>query len=103
MLREGEGVAARVLKSLDVDVDRCRNEILSELDPNFASTEEKESSVVGGEGDEPDEKGKDVKTPALKAFGRTLLNWPKKESLIRLWVVHLKYAGLPNALPPYQE
>ena len=37
LLREGEGVAARVLKSLDVDVDRCRNEILSELDPNFSS------------------------------------------------------------------
>ena len=31
-----------------MDVDRCRNEILSELDPNFASSEEKESSVVAG-------------------------------------------------------
>ena len=70
LLREGEGVAARVLKSLDVDVDRCRNEILSELDPNFASNEETESSVVGG--GEPDDKGKDLKTPALKAFGRDL-------------------------------
>ena len=39
LLREGEGVAARVLKSLDVDVERCRNEILSELDPNFSSTD----------------------------------------------------------------
>jgi ATP-dependent Clp protease ATP-binding subunit ClpC len=29
LLREGEGVAARVLKSLDVDIERCRNEILS--------------------------------------------------------------------------
>ena len=28
LLREGEGVAARVLKSLDIDVERCRNEIL---------------------------------------------------------------------------
>ena len=88
LLREGEGVAARVLKSLDVDADRCRNEILSELD---------QLCINGGEnlryrrgGDEPDEKGKDVKTPALKLLGVTLLNWPKKESLIRLWVVHLK-------------
>ena len=70
LLREGEGVAARVLKSLDIDVDRCRNEILSELDPNFSSSEETESSVVGGV--ESEEKGKDVKTPALKAFGRDL-------------------------------
>jgi ATP-dependent Clp protease ATP-binding subunit ClpC len=81
LLREGEGVAARVLKSLDVDVDRCRNEILSELDPNFASSEEKESSVVGGDGDEPEEKGKDVKTPALKAFGRDLTDLAKKGEL----------------------
>jgi len=76
LLREGEGVAARVLKSLDVDVDRCRNEILSELDPNFASNEEAESSVVGG--GEPEEKGKDVKTPALKAFGRDLTELARK-------------------------
>ena len=81
LLREGEGVAARVLKSLDVDVDRCRNEILSELDPNFASSEEKESSVVGGDADEPEEKGKDVKTPALKAFGRDLTELAKKGDL----------------------
>ena len=71
LLREGEGVAARVLKSLDVDVERCRNEILSELDPNFSSTEESEASVAGGSSSE-EKSGKDHKTPALKAFGRDL-------------------------------
>ena len=76
LLREGEGVAARVLKSLDVDVDRCRNEILSELDPNFSSSEETEASVAGNLG--TDEKGKDMKTPALKAFGRDLTEIAKK-------------------------
>ena len=35
LLREGEGVAARVLKNLEVDIERTRNEILKELDPNF--------------------------------------------------------------------
>ena len=35
LLREGEGVAARVLKNLDIDIDQCRDEILHELDPNF--------------------------------------------------------------------
>src|SRR5476649_2945462 len=35
LLREGEGVAARVLKSLDVDIERARQEILRELDPQF--------------------------------------------------------------------
>src|SRR4026208_2222558 len=36
LLREGDGVAARVLKNLDVDVDLTRTEILRELDPNFS-------------------------------------------------------------------
>jgi hypothetical protein len=35
LLIEGDGVAARVLKNLDVDVEKTRNEILKELDPNF--------------------------------------------------------------------
>ena len=63
------------MKSLDVDVERCRNEILSELDPNFASTEEEEPSVVGAE---TEEKSKEVKTPALKAFGRDLTEIARK-------------------------
>src|SRR5258707_5495525 len=37
LLREGEGVAARVLKNLDVDIEQTRQEILKELDPNFAA------------------------------------------------------------------
>ncbi len=78
LLREGEGVAARVLKSLDVDIERCRNEILAELDPNF-SGEPEESAVTGGSS-EPTER-KDVKTPALKAFGRDLTDLAKKGEL----------------------
>ena len=69
LLREGEGVAARVLKSLDVDIERCRNEILSELDPNF--TGEQEEAAASGGGGSPEDR-KDSKTPALKAFGRDL-------------------------------
>src|SRR6185369_14930909 len=37
LLREGEGVAARVLKALNIDIERTRQEILKELDPQFAS------------------------------------------------------------------
>src|SRR5436189_5421784 len=36
LLREGDGVAARVLLNLDVDIEQTRQEILKELDPNFA-------------------------------------------------------------------
>jgi len=40
LLREGDGVAARVLQNLGVDVARTRQEILKELDPNFPGTVE---------------------------------------------------------------
>lgn len=80
LLREGEGVAARVLKSLDVDIERCRNEILAELDPNFSGESEEEESAVTGAGVEPGDK-KDVKTPALKAFGRDLTELARKGDL----------------------
>jgi len=79
LLREGEGVAARVLKSLDVDIERCRNEILSELDPNFSG--ESEDTPLGGPqpagASGPGEDKKEVKTPALKAFGRDLTELAK--------------------------
>jgi ATP-dependent Clp protease ATP-binding subunit ClpA len=35
ILRDGEGLAARALKNLGVDLERTRNEVLKELDPNF--------------------------------------------------------------------
>ena len=74
LLREGEGVAARVLKSLDVDLARTRNEILKELDPNFAPPESQAESPQ--EGDK-----KDVRAPALRAFGRDLTELAKKDEL----------------------
>ena len=40
LLREGDGVAARVLQILKVDVEVTRREILKELDPNFAGSYE---------------------------------------------------------------
>jgi ATP-dependent Clp protease ATP-binding subunit ClpC len=83
LLREGEGVAARVLKRLDVDIQRTRNEILAEIDPNFSpddqDEDEDDDDVEDGDGPFEDEgqpanAGSEVKskTPALKAFGRDL-------------------------------
>ena len=74
LLREGDGVAAKVLKNLDVDIEQCRQEILKELDPNFTGEEpavppEASSGEKAAAG--PEKKG-EVKTPALKAFGRDL-------------------------------
>ncbi|MDQ6809257.1 MAG: ATP-dependent Clp protease ATP-binding subunit, partial [Verrucomicrobiota bacterium] len=78
LLREGEGVAARVLKSLEVDIERTRNEILKELDPNFTPPESEQENG-GGAGEQTSKK--DVKTPALRAFGRDLTELAKKGEL----------------------
>ena len=75
LLREGEGVAARVLKNLDVDIEQARQEILKELDPNFNSQEEQ---PAGESGDKPADKKGETKTPALKAFGRDLTEIARK-------------------------
>ncbi|MFZ9838522.1 MAG: ATP-dependent Clp protease ATP-binding subunit [Opitutaceae bacterium] len=86
LLREGEGVAARVLKSLEIDIERTRNEILRELDPQFSGGQSGEGGEPGEEaaaggsqrpGAQPEEK-KEVKTPALKAFGRDLTELARK-------------------------
>ena len=81
LLREGEGVAARVLKNLNVDIERTRNEILKELDPNFANNnaEEEESEF-----DDPLSRvssKKDGKSPALRAFGRDLTELARQGEL----------------------
>ncbi|BDS07519.1 negative regulator of genetic competence ClpC/MecB [Oceaniferula spumae] len=84
LLREGEGVAARVLSSLEVDINQTRQEILAEIDPNFSPEDmEDEFEEFEDENDEPDEmegEGK-TKTPALKAFGRDLTKLAEKDKL----------------------
>jgi ATP-dependent Clp protease ATP-binding subunit ClpC len=87
LLREGDGIAAQVLRDLDVDIEQTRQEILKELDPNFAA---EESSIpeagagAPGAGEKtaagPEKKG-DVKTPALKAFGRDLTEIARKAEM----------------------
>src|SRR5207248_1242140 len=77
LLREGEGVAARVLKSLEIDIERTRNEILKELDPNFTPPEgeggETARTASGGK--------KEVKRTALCALGSELTDLAKKSEL----------------------
>jgi ATP-dependent Clp protease ATP-binding subunit ClpC len=90
LLREGEGVAAQVLRSLEVDVERTRNEILKELDPNFTpgsmdddapdfSDSSRGREGRDGKGEEREGRGegsggsrRDSRNGALKAFGRDL-------------------------------
>jgi ATP-dependent Clp protease ATP-binding subunit ClpC len=65
LLKEGEGVAANILRNLNVDANTVRNEVLKHLDPNFIPSDGKEEGSAAN-GDQED------KTPALRAFGRDL-------------------------------
>ena len=99
MLREGEGVAARVLESLGVSIDAAIKAVREELDvddapggdefPNEVHDEDPDAGGDGEGGDDPDElptrRGgpageeprrpgatRNHRTPALDAFGRDL-------------------------------
>ena len=85
LLREGEGMAARVLTSLNVDLQTTRNEVLAEIDPNFAPEESDDEFDFDDDGEIEMENGDDAegktKTPALKAFGRDLTKLAKSGDL----------------------
>jgi hypothetical protein len=66
LLREGEGVAARALKLLDIDIERTRNMILQELDPR--SHEEREETFT------PPMKTTPVDPVSLREFTQSLVN-----------------------------
>ncbi|MDH3346437.1 MAG: AAA family ATPase, partial [Kiritimatiellaceae bacterium] len=72
LLREGEGIAARVLENMGVDLDEAREEIMAMLDPDYdgSMSGEEEGPSYGS----PEQSSDDTaaKTPALKAFGRDL-------------------------------
>ena len=79
LLREGDGVAARVLKNLDVDIEQTRQEILKELDPQFRRRRRSPRRPRQMPPQErAQEKKGEIKTPALKAFGRDLTEIARK-------------------------
>src|SRR5665213_4106203 len=79
LLREGDGVAAKVLRNLDVDIEEARQRVLKELDPNFATQPgEDQPGEPSSEKHPAGEKKGEVKTPALKAFGRDLTEIARK-------------------------
>jgi len=77
LLREGNGVAAKVLRGLDIDLEQTRNEILKEVDPNFQGGEDFANMEEAGKA----EKKGEIKTPALKAFGRDLTEIARKGTM----------------------
>ena len=73
LLLDTEGLAYKILNKLDIDHETCRKEILSEIDPNFES-EDMESAFAGGN---TEKRESSSKTPALKSFGRELVELAK--------------------------
>ena len=71
ILRDEESLAAKVLNELDIELDICRKEVLSEIDPNFESSDMETASAGSSFSDEKTSKS-NLKTPALKSFGREL-------------------------------
>ncbi len=79
LLREGEGVAAQVLRNLNVNMETTRVEVMKELDPNFEPGEETEAPEPKASA--PAQPGAKSKTPALNAFGRDLTELARKGAL----------------------
>lgn len=78
LLREGEGVAAQVLRNLNVDPDTTREEVMKELDPNY---EPNDKAIPDPKTKPPSPQGEKSKTPALNAFGRDLTELARKGGL----------------------
>ena len=81
LLREGEGVAARVLKNLDVDLEKTRIEIMKELDPGYDPAEDENASASPEQEAPTGEREPKSKTPALSTFGRDLTESARKGEL----------------------
>ncbi len=79
LLREGEGVAAQVLRNLNVDYETVRTEVMKELNPDFEYEEEEEAGDTISQQEE--KRPVDSKTPALNMFGRDLTALAKKDEL----------------------
>ncbi len=82
LLREGEGAAAKILRSLDVDAEAVRNEVLKALDPNFIPPESNdEDEPASSAPSSPSSGASEEKMTALKAFGRDLTELASKGKL----------------------
>lgn len=83
LLREVEGVASRVLRNLNVDLEKTRVEIMKELDPNYEPESDVQGAGAAAGGGQPSAAGpaRDAKTPALSTFGRDLTELANKGEL----------------------
>ncbi|MBI2439913.1 MAG: ATP-dependent Clp protease ATP-binding subunit [Lentisphaerae bacterium] len=81
LLREEEGISARVLRNLNVDIERARLEVLRELNPNVEAEQAAEASPPVAAGATAPARAQPVKTPALNAFSRNLTELARQGKL----------------------
>ncbi|MFA6291581.1 MAG: ATP-dependent Clp protease ATP-binding subunit [Victivallales bacterium] len=76
LMREGESVAARILRNMNIDLDKVRQEVIKALDPNYLP------GFEGGAvpGAKPEAQGAEALN-ALQAFGRNLTELAAKNAL----------------------
>jgi ATP-dependent Clp protease ATP-binding subunit ClpC len=74
LLREEDSVAAQILIDCGVNIANCRQALLAALDPNFADDGEDDDGEDASNGElvKNSKRAENVKTPALRAFGRDL-------------------------------
>ncbi|MEW6741990.1 MAG: ATP-dependent Clp protease ATP-binding subunit [Planctomycetota bacterium] len=76
LIKENEGIAARVLLNLGVKLEDVREEVLEFLGADTRGEEEESSAA-----DDPAQAGTKSKTPALNAFGRDLTQLARENKL----------------------
>ena len=84
LLREGQSAAAQILRSLKVDVNRVREEVIKALDPNFIPGEDAPQEQNGFTPPPPPQEAPQSGEPqfqALNAFGRDLTEIAKEGKL----------------------
>jgi ATP-dependent Clp protease ATP-binding subunit ClpC len=89
LIKDSDGIAAKILRNLDVDLEDTRKAILEALNvdedqdvsepENEVEDNDKELEMAGGGKEEKQKRS--PKTPALKAFGKDLTELAKKSSL----------------------
>ncbi|HCE42328.1 MAG TPA: NDP-hexose 4-ketoreductase [Lentisphaeria bacterium] len=75
VLREGESMASRILKNMNIDLDKVRQEVIKALDPNYLPGFE--GGAVPGQ-KPPEPAGGTETFNALQAFGRNLTELASK-------------------------
>ena len=80
LIKENEGIAARVLTNLGVKLEEVREEVLEFLGADVQQQEQEEAGEPAVGGSAPEAGGKS-KTPALNAFGRDLTALAIEEKL----------------------